>query len=137
GAAAARGGRCVAARPAERNERGTLTGRPTALPLTDAGDGASVGRVAGAELPNGRVLGPHRAVITGVGDLVHEVSWYLSTKRPREHPVFLNPFPPPPARIGGRLGVLAQRGDGNYYHFLMDVLTKVGVLEQTPSVSAP
>jgi hypothetical protein len=136
-AAATTGGRCVVARPPEVIGRGKITGRPASMPLTDAGDGETVGRVAVAELPNGRVLGPHRAVITGNGDLVYEVSWYFGTKRPREHPVFLNPFPPPPARIGGRLGVLAQRGDGNYYHFLMDVLTKVGVLDQAPSVAAP
>ena len=136
-AAATTGGRCVVARQAEVIQRATITGRPASMPLTDPGDGETVGRVAVAELPNGRVLGPHRAVITGNGDLVHEVSWYFGTKRPREHPVFLNPFPPPPARIGGRVGVLAHRGDGNYYHFLMDVLTKVGVLEQAPSVPAP
>ena len=136
-AAASTGGRCVVARPPEVIERGSITGRPARMPLTDTGDGETVGRVAVAELPDGRVLGPHRAVITGNGDLVYEVSWYFGTKRPREHPVFLNPFPPPPARIGGRLGVLAHRGDGNYYHFLMDVLTKVGVLEQAPSVPAP
>ena len=136
-AAVTTGGRCVVARPPEVIQRGKITGRPVNMPLTDTGDGESVGRVAVAELPNGRVLGPHHAVITGNGDLVHEVSWYFGTKRPREHPVFLNPFPPPPAHIGGRLGVLAQRGDGNYYHFLMDVLTKIGVLEQAPSVAPP
>jgi capsular polysaccharide biosynthesis protein len=114
-----------------------MMGRPVTMPLTDAGDGETVDRVAVAELPDGRVLGPHRAIVTGNGDLVFEVSWYFGTTRPREHPVFLNPFPPPPAHINGRLGVLAQRGDGNYYHFLMDVLTKVGVLEQAPTVAPP
>jgi hypothetical protein len=136
-AAATTGGRCVVARGPEVIQRETMMGRPVTMPLTDTGDGESVGRVAVAELPDGRVLGPHRAVITGNGDLVFEVSWYFGTKRPREHPVFLNPYPPPPARINGRLGVLAQRGDGNYYHFLMDVLTKLGVLEQAPEIAPP
>jgi hypothetical protein len=136
-AAATSGGRCVVARPPEVIRRGTMMGRPVTMPLTDAGDGETVDRVAVAELPDGRVLGPHRAIVTGNGDLVFEVSWYFGTTRPREHPVFLNPFPPPPAHINGRLGVLAQRGDGNYYHFLMDVLTKVGVLEQAPTVAPP
>lgn len=136
-AAATTGGRCVVARAPEVIPRGAITGRPAGMPLTDTGDGETVGRVAVAELPGGRVLGPHRAVITGKGALVYEVSWYFGTKRAREHPVFLNPFPPAPARINGRLGVLAQRGDGNYYHFLMDVLTKVGVLEQAPAIEAP
>lgn len=136
-AARSSGGRCVVAREPEVIERGTISGRPAGMPLTDTGDGETVGRVAVAELPNGRVLGPHRAVITGEGALVHEVSWYFGTSKPREHPVFLNPFPPPPLRFDGRLGVLAQRGDGNYYHFLMDVLTKVGVLEQASAIAMP
>jgi capsular polysaccharide biosynthesis protein len=136
-AAETSGGRCVVARPAEVIERGTIEGRPPRLPLTDPGDGETVGRVAVAELPGGRVLGPHRAVITGRGDLVNEISWYFGTRRPRQHPLYLNPFPSPPTHVPGRLGVLAARGDGNYYHFLMDVLTKVGVLEQAPAVAPP
>ena len=136
-AAATSGGRCVVARQPEVIERGAMEGRPPGLALTDPGDGETVGRVAVVELPNGRVLGPHRAVITGNGDLVHEISWYFGTRRPREHPVFLNPFPPPPLDVSGRLGVLASRGDGNYYHFLMDVLTRIGVLEQAREVAPP
>jgi capsular polysaccharide biosynthesis protein len=136
-AAETSGGRCVIARPPEVIQRGTMTGRPQSLPLTDPGDGETVGRVAVVELPGGRVLGPHRAVITGRGDLVHEISWYFGTRRPRQHPVFLNPFPAPPLEVAGRLGVLAARGDGNYYHFLMDVLTRIGVLEQARQVAPP
>jgi hypothetical protein len=136
-AATTSGGRCVTARPAEVPTRPPMLGTPAGLPLTDSGDGEYVARVAVAELPGGRVLGPHRAVITGRGALVNEVSWYFGTTRPREHPLFLNPFPDPPLEIAGRLGVLAARGDGNYYHFLMDSLTRLGVLEQAPSVAAP
>ncbi|MGH8961044.1 MAG: glycosyltransferase family 61 protein [Jatrophihabitantaceae bacterium] len=127
----------MTARAAELVSRPALLGVPAGLPLADTADGAWVDRVAVAELPGGRVLGPHRAVITGSGDLVHEVSRYFGTTRPREHPLFLNPFPAPPLRVDGRLGVLAARGDANYYHFLMDVLTRLGVLEQAPSVAPP
>jgi hypothetical protein len=136
-AAATSGGRCVTARAAEVIPRGAIRGLPADLTLADTGDGESVNRVAVAELPGGRVLGPHRAVITGRGDLVNEVSWYFGTTRPREHPLFLNPFPPPPLHVTGRLGVLAARGDSNYYHFLMDVITRIGVLEQAPQIAAP
>jgi hypothetical protein len=136
-AAARSGGRCVVARPPEVIPRGRIEGRPAQMPLTDTGDGETVGRVAVAELPGGRVLGPHRAVVSGTGELVNEVSWYFGTRRPRQHPLFLNPFPPPPLHVAGRLGVLTNRGDGNYYHFLMDCLTKIGVLEQAPQIAAP
>jgi capsular polysaccharide biosynthesis protein len=37
----------------------------------------------------------------------------------------------------GRLGVLASRGDSNYYHFLIDVLPRLGVLEQARDVAPP
>jgi capsular polysaccharide biosynthesis protein len=136
-AAARSGGRCVVARPPEVIERGTIQGHPPRMPLTDPGDGEHVGRVAVAELPGGRVLGPHRAIVSGTGALVNEVSWYFGTCRPRQHPLFLNPFPAPPLRVPGRLGVLAVRGDGNYYHFLMDALPRLGVLEQAPRIAPP
>jgi hypothetical protein len=136
-AATSTGGRYALARPAETVIRPPIEGLPADLPLTDPSDGQSFEPVGVAELPGGRVLGPHRAVITSKGDLVQEVSWYFGTRRPREHPVFLNPFPPEPLHVEGRLGVLAARGDVNYYHFLMDVVTKLGVLEQAPSIAPP
>jgi capsular polysaccharide biosynthesis protein len=40
-------------------------------------------------------------------------------------------------QVDGRLGVLASRGDRNYYHFLIDVLPRVGVLEQAPDIAPP
>lgn len=136
-AAVSTGGRYVEARPAEVVERPPMLGVPADMPLTDPSDGQSFDAIGVAELPGGRVLGPHHAVISGRGDLVHEISWYFGTRRAREHPVFLNPFPGEPKHIDGRLGVLTARGDGNYYHFLSDVIAKLGVLEQTPSVPMP
>jgi capsular polysaccharide biosynthesis protein len=136
-AAVTSGGRCTVARPAEILDRPGIEGLPPGLPLTDPTDGEHVDRLAVAELPGGRVLGPHRAVITGRGDLVHEVSRYFGTTRPREHPLFLNPLVPAPLEVDGRLGVLASRGDGNYYHFLFDVLSRIGALEQCRDVAPP
>lgn len=136
-AATTTGGRFEQARAAETVEREPAKGLPPGMPFTDPSDGQSFAAIGVAELPHGRVLGPHRAVISDRGDLVQEVSWYFGTRRPREHPVFLNPFPEPPIQVHGRLGVLAARGDGNYYHFLMDVITKLGVLEQAPAIEMP
>ena len=136
-AARTTGGTFVVAREAEVLERPPMLGRPPDLPLTDPSNGQAFDRVGVAELPNGRVLGPHHAVISGRGDLVQDVSWYFGTRRPREHPLFVQPFPGPPLHVPGRLGVLATRGDVNYYHFLADVLPRVGVLQQAPSIAMP
>ena len=130
-AAAISGGRCVTVRPAEVLDRPAMLGRPADLPLSDTSDGSRVGRVAALELPGGRVLGPHRAVLTAEGAIVQEISQYFGTSRAREHPLFLNPWPGPPLPVAGRLGVLAARGDGNYYHFLFDVLPRLAVLERS------
>lgn len=135
--AAAGGGRCVEARPAEVVTRPTFEGYPDDLaPLEPAGD-TDVERVAVVELPGARVLGPHRAVITSSGSLLQEVGVYFGTSRLHQHPVFWNPFPARPRRVEGRLGVLASRGDANYYHFLIDVLPRLGVLEQARGVAPP
>ncbi|MDT4939644.1 MAG: hypothetical protein QOG80_3315 [Pseudonocardiales bacterium] len=137
-AAASTGGRCQVARPAEVISRpATIPGSPPGLPLSESSEGNHVGRVAVAELPRGRVLGPHRAIITGDNELLHEISWYFGTSRPHEHPLYLNPFPPDPLEVRGRLGLLAARGDGNYYHFLHDVIPRLGVLEQCPDIAPP
>jgi capsular polysaccharide biosynthesis protein len=135
-AAATTGGTCTTVRPPETLVRQM----PKGMPHRDA-DYAPwlsehVDRLAVAELPGGRVLSPHSAVITGNDDLLVEVSLYFGTTRAREHPIFLHPFPGMPQEVGGRLGLLAHRGDANYYHFLIDVLPRIGVLEES-GVAAP
>ena len=136
-AAATSGGRWLAARPAEVIDRGSPQGLPAGLRATDPGDPNNVPELRVATLPGGRVLGPQRAVISGAGDLVMEVSRYWGTWRPREQPLYLNPSPPPPLHVPGRLGVLAGRGDTNYYHWIVDILPRLGVLEQCPDLAAP
>src|SRR5690606_4993826 len=61
-AAVSSGGRHVVARPAERVERPTIKGWPPVMALLDRSDGESFAAVGVAELPRGRVLGPHHAV---------------------------------------------------------------------------
>lgn len=130
-AAASSGGRATVVRPAEQLQRPAMLGRPSGLALADPSDGESVGAVGAAELPHGRVLGPHRAVITGANELVFEVSRYFGTTRPTQHPLFLQPHPAAPLEVEGRLGVLAARGDANYYHFLHDVLPRIELVENS------
>jgi capsular polysaccharide biosynthesis protein len=136
-AAATSGGHCVTARAPETIARPPFLGYPQDLPPLEPATDTVVPRLAVAELPGGRILGPHRAVITGAGDLLWELSLYFGTTHPRQHPLFLNPFPGPPHQVAGRLGVLASRGDRNYYHFLIDVLPRLGVLAQAPDIEVP
>ena len=136
-AAATTGGRCLTVRPPEMLTRTLPKGIPDRSADYVPWLSEHVRRVAVAELPHGRVLSPHNAVITAHDDLLVEVSLYFGTARAREHPIFLHPFPGMPLEVGGRLGVLAFQGDSNYYHFLIDVLSRLGVLEQCPDVGAP
>jgi hypothetical protein len=136
-AAATTGGRCVTVRPPEMLTRTLPKGFPDRSADYVPWLSEHVRRVALAELPHGRVLSPHNAVITGNDDLLVEVSLYFGTRRAREHPIFLRPFPGMPLEVGGRLGVLALRGDSNYYHFVVDVLPRLRVLEQCPEIAPP
>ena len=82
------------------------------------------------ELAGGSVLGRHAAVVTAAGRLDHETSHYFGTSGWREHPVFLDPRPRPAEHVEGTLLVLAARATGdNYYHFLIDALPRLGILE--------
>jgi hypothetical protein len=136
-AATTTGGRCLTVRPPEMITRTVPRGHPDHSDDYVPWLSEHVRRVAVAELPHGRVLSPHSAVITANDDLVVEVSLYFGTSRAREHPIFLHPFSGLPLEVGGRLGVLALQGDANYYHFFMDVLPRLGVLERCPAIAPP
>ncbi len=70
-------------------------------------------------------------MVTPGGRLDYETSHYFGLHDWREHPVFLNPAPKPPQEVDGTLLVLAARATvGNYYHFLMDALPRLGILEE-------
>ncbi|GAA3670771.1 hypothetical protein GCM10022237_33170 [Nocardioides ginsengisoli] len=82
------------------------------------------------ELTEGRLLGRHAAVVTAGGVLDLETSHYFDIAGWREHPVFWNPRPQEPTRIDGTVAVLAARATGhNYYHFLMDALPRLAMLD--------
>lgn len=132
------GGCCVTARGPDTIHRALPAGgSPPDHPEFVANLREDVPRVAVVELPGGRVLGPHGAAITGNGVLVHETSRYFGTTRPLEHPVFLHPFAAPPLDVDERVCSLASRGDGNYYHFLMDVVPRLALLAQCPGLEQP
>jgi Glycosyltransferase 61 len=130
------GGRMWVARPEERLDRAIPAGEPARHPTFVSQAAEVIPRVAIGELPGGRVLGPHRAVIDGDGAMIEEFSPYFGTSRWREHPIFWHPFVEDPLEVAGSLGVLATRGDVSYYHFLLDVLPRLAILE-TPGVPVP
>lgn len=136
-AAVAGGGRMWIVREPEVVARPSPTGTPEHVPAMERARSDLIERVPVVELPEGRVMGPHRAVVTSDGLLVDELCFYFGTTRPREHPVFLHPFGARPTRVAGSVGVLASRGDGNYYHFLHDCIPRLFVLEQCPDAPSP
>jgi hypothetical protein len=113
----------------QRISRSLPRGVPAAHPTFSTEAEEVIPRVAVAELAQGRALGPARAILTPSGALVAELSPYFGTTGPLQHPVFLNPFPPTPTLVEGRVGVLAARGDVSYYHFLLDVLPRLAMLD--------
>lgn len=95
---------------------------------------AHVPRAAVASLPDARVNSRFGGVITADGHLVYEFSQYFGIDGPRDHPIFLRPFRKPPFEHPGTVAVLADRGDDNYYHFLIDILPKVALLADCPDL---
>jgi capsular polysaccharide biosynthesis protein len=130
------GGRMWVARPEEVVTRPVPGGEPPGH-VKFVGDAElRVPRIAVAELPEARVLGPFRVVIDRRDRMIEEFGLYWGTDRWSEHQVFLHPFPDPPHEVEGVLGVLAGRGDLNYYHFLLDIFPRLALLD-TPGVPTP
>jgi capsular polysaccharide biosynthesis protein len=75
-------------------------------------------------------------VIDRDGAMIEEFSAYFGTTRWREHPIFWHPLVEEPLEVAGSLGVLATRGDHSNYHFLLDVLPRLAIMD-TPGVPAP
>jgi hypothetical protein len=130
------GGRVWVAKPEERLDRAVPPGEPERHPTFVSQAREVIPRVAVGELPGGRVLGPHRAVIDSDDGMIEELSMYWGTSSWREHPVFWHPFVEAPQEVAGSLGMLATRGDHSYYHFLLDVLPRLAIMD-TPGVPAP
>jgi capsular polysaccharide biosynthesis protein len=84
------------------------------------------------EIADGIVVGDYGANITADGTLDYETSEYFGIKRWREHPIFLRRRLPPIEKIDGTVVALATRGgSNNYYHFLLDVLPRFGIFQDT------
>jgi capsular polysaccharide biosynthesis protein len=85
-----------------------------------------------ADITDGTVAGDYGAVITPGGTLDFETSPYFAITDWREHPLFLRRRLPKAQHVEGSVLALATRGGSNsYYHFLLDVLPRWGVFEET------
>ena len=123
------GGRMWVARPEEHITRAVPRGEPQGHPKFVNDTELDVPRVPVAELPEARVLGRHRVVIDRRDRMIEEFGLYWGTTRWSEHEVFWHPFAEPPLEVSGILGVLAGRGDLNYYHFLLDIFPRLALFE--------
>jgi capsular polysaccharide biosynthesis protein len=83
------------------------------------------------DLAGGKVLGGLGAVITDDHRLLFDVSPYFAIDEPRHHPIFRRLLLPEPEPVDGSVAVLATRGDENFYHFMLDTLPRLGLLEDT------
>lgn len=83
------------------------------------------------DIDDGLVVGDYAAHITPGGTLDYETSTYFGVTGWREHPIYLRGRLPEAEHVSGSLVTLATRGShANYYHFLMDVLPRWGVLQE-------
>ena len=86
------------------------------------------------EIAGGTAVAEHGANITPGGILDYQSSDYFGLESWREHPIFLSPQLPPVQDFSGRLLNLTTRGaSNNYYHFMFDVLPRLGVFEESMS----
>jgi capsular polysaccharide biosynthesis protein len=84
------------------------------------------------EIDRGAIVGDYAAHLTPGGLLDYETSTYFGVSGWREHPIFLRPRLPETDHVEGTLLSLATRGSfANYYHFLLDVLPRWGVFQES------
>ncbi len=84
------------------------------------------------EIDGGTVVGDWGANLTADGTLDYATSEYFGINRWREHPIFLRPRLPRVSYQPGTVVSLATRGGSvNYYHFLMDVLPRWRIFQET------
>lgn len=83
------------------------------------------------DIDGGMVVGNYAAHITPGGTLDYETSTYFGVTGWKEHPIYLRGRLPEAEDVSGSLVSLATRGSfANYYHFLLDVLPRWGVLQE-------
>ncbi|WP_235737208.1 glycosyltransferase family 61 protein [Nocardioides alcanivorans] len=117
--------------PSEVVSRPRPAGIPEGLPWWDGVLRADLPERYTLELSGGTVVGNYAAHLTSAGNLDFETSHYFDIHGWREHPIFLRPRLPEATHFPGTLVSLATRATGvNYYHFVMDLLTRWATLQE-------
>jgi capsular polysaccharide biosynthesis protein len=84
------------------------------------------------DVRNGLLVGDYAATVAPGGVLDYETSGYFGISGWREHPIFLRPALPRVEHVDGSLVSLASpAGAVNYYHFVLDVLPRWGILQES------
>lgn len=118
--------------PAEQIRRAPALGTPAGHWVFDKHAHVDLPASTTLEVADGTVVGDYGAIITPNGTLDGEMSDYFGIAGWREHPLYLKRRLPPVEEVDGTVAVLATRGgSNNYYHFLLDVLPRFGVLQET------
>jgi capsular polysaccharide biosynthesis protein len=117
--------------PAEILRRVMPPGTPPRHPIFAAGLSVEVPETYLLEIRDGLVVGDFGAHVTPGRTLDYETSGYFGLASWREHPIFLRPRVPRIEELSGTALSLVTRGaSSNYYHFLFDVLPRLGVFEE-------
>mgnify|MGYP000194035461 CR=1 FL=1 len=80
-----------------------------------------------AIVPGGRVWGSMGAIITQDDKLLGEVSQFVGG-RLSDHPALFQVRLPSVSRLNGKVAVLSTSGGEGYFHWMMQVLPRIGIL---------
>lgn len=117
--------------PAEHLDRPIPPGDPAGHWVFPRWARFEVARRYTLDIDEGMVVGDYAAHITPGGTLDYETSTYFGVTGWKEHPIYLRGRLPEAEHVSGSLVSLATRGShANYYHFLLDVLPRWGVLQE-------
>ncbi len=84
-----------------------------------------------ATIPGGSSLGRTGSIVTPQGALLLDVSAHFNLRAPGEHRAFTSyVFAPPRRRVKGRVAILATAGAGNYFHWMLESLPRLALLER-------
>jgi capsular polysaccharide biosynthesis protein len=118
--------------PSEHLRRTPPAGQPADHPFWPTFSDQETSARFTLELTSGVLVGSYSAHITAGGVLDYETSPYFGIEGWREHPIYLRPRLPRLSPVSGSVVSLATRGTGpNYYHALMDLLPRWGILQES------